>query len=68
VRALSAVFLKHRANVEELRTELRSEPMSGVGMLECNFHVLIPEEADLDQVKSDLEAVAVDLMVDLNPR
>ena len=65
IRDLSAILFKHNANVEELHTELRNEPMSGYALFVASIRLILPPEGDAHALKVDLENVAADLMVDL---
>ncbi|MEQ9823283.1 MAG: ACT domain-containing protein [Puniceicoccaceae bacterium] len=65
IRDLSAVLFQHDANVEELHTELRSEPMSGEPLFVANVRLSLAADRNVDALRTDLEAVAADLMVDL---
>lgn len=66
IRDLSTVLLKHEANVEELHTELQSEPMSGYALFVASIKLILPPMGDAQKLKVDLESVAADLMVDLD--
>ena len=65
VRELAAVLARHDVNVEELSTECRSAPMAGGAMFEALAQLHIPANGSLDALRNDLEAIAVDLMIDL---
>ena len=65
IRDLSAILFKHKANVEELHTELQNEPMSGYALFVASIRLILPPEGDAQSLKMDLENVAADLMVDL---
>ena len=65
IRDISSILFKHKANVEELHTELQNEPMSGYVMFVASIRLILPPEGSADVLKKDLEDVAADLMVDL---
>jgi glycine cleavage system regulatory protein len=65
IRDISAVLVHHAANVEELHTELVSEPMSGYTLFAATIKLVLPSGMDANVLQNDLEAVASDLMVDL---
>ena len=53
-------------NVEKLRTECISAPMSGGSLFKASAELGLPEGLALDDLKGHLEQIAADLMVDLN--
>jgi len=65
LRSVSAVFAAHRVNVEELASERISAPMGGGTLFQARATVLVPAGASLSALRSDLEKIAADLMVDL---
>lgn len=65
LRSISAVLAAHRVNVEELSSECVSTPMGGGTLFQARASVLVPEKANLAAVRTDLEKIAADLMVDL---
>lgn len=66
VSQISNAFAKRGVNVEELNTECRSAPMSGEPLFEARARVCIPQDCDTDALRSDLETIAADLMVDVS--
>lgn len=65
VRQVATVLAAHAANVEELTTECASAPMSGEPLFKAAARVALPEGSDLSQLRTDLERVAADLVVDI---
>jgi glycine cleavage system regulatory protein len=65
LRTVSGVLAKHRVNVEELASERVSAPMGGGTLFQARASLLVPASANLAAVRSDLEKIAADLMVDL---
>jgi glycine cleavage system regulatory protein len=65
VRDITLVIHKYDANVEELHTELDSEPMSGDVIFAANIRLMLYNREDLEALRTDLENVAGDLMVDI---
>jgi glycine cleavage system regulatory protein len=65
LRSVSAVFAAHGMNVEELASERLSAPMGGGTLFRMKATVLMPEKTKIAAVRTDLEKIAADLMVDL---
>ena len=65
VRHIAAAVAVHGANIEDLATECFSAPMSGETMFKATARLHLPTGVDLSDIQQDLEAIAVDLMVDL---
>jgi glycine cleavage system regulatory protein len=66
VRDISQALADRGINVDELRTEIMSAPMSGELLFLANAELLIPAALDLDLLRKDLEALAHELMVDVD--
>jgi len=66
VREISRALADRGISVDELRTELMSAPMSGELLFLANAELLIPAGLDLDLLRKDLEALAHELMVDID--
>jgi glycine cleavage system regulatory protein len=65
VRDISGVLARHGANIEELVTDSSSAPMSGEPLFRAHVRVNVSAAADLGQLRTELERVATDLMVEL---
>lgn len=65
LRNVSGVLATHGVNVEELSSELVNAPMDGGVLFQARAVVFLPENVRLAAVRSDLEKIATDLMVDL---
>ena len=65
LRSVSGVFATHGVNVEELASERVNAPMDGGVLFQARATVFVPETVRLAAVRSDLEKIATDLMVDL---
>jgi glycine cleavage system regulatory protein len=65
LREVSAVLAAHGANVEELASECVSAPMGGGNLFQARVTVLVPPSANLLALRTDLEKIAADVMVDL---
>jgi glycine cleavage system regulatory protein len=66
VHDISQALADRDINVDELRTEIMSAPMSGELLFLANAELLIPADLDLDLLRKDLEALAHELMVDID--
>lgn len=65
VRDVSAVLARHGVNIEELETEVESASMSGELLFRARATLVLPEGADAEALRADLEELANELMVDL---
>jgi glycine cleavage system regulatory protein len=65
VRDISHVLAQQGVNIEELETELTSGAMSGDALFRARARVRIPATLAVERLRSTLEALAHDLMVDL---
>ena len=66
VREISGVLAAAGINVESLSTEYTAAPMSGGPIFRAAFQFLMPPAHSVDQLRSDVEAVAGDLMVEVS--
>jgi glycine cleavage system regulatory protein len=67
VRELSGVLAASGINVESLATEYTAAPMSGGPLFRAEVQFALPAAITLDRLRSEMEAVAGDLMVDFSP-
>jgi glycine cleavage system regulatory protein len=65
VHEISALLAAHRINVEELATDRTTAAHSGDPMFHAHYRVFIPETVDVAAVRSGLERLAGDLMVEI---
>lgn len=65
VRDISRALASQGVNIEELETGVTSAPMSGELLFEARALVRIPAAVTHDAVRQQLEALAGELMVDL---
>ena len=65
VQAISHVLARAGANVDELETHSFPSPMSGVPIFEAEAEIHLPAEVSSAALRAELEAVAKDLMVDM---
>ena len=66
IREISAALASRGINVNELRTEVVSAPMSGELLFRASAELWIPPTLDLEVLRKDLEALAHELMVDID--
>lgn len=66
VRDISAVLARHGVSIEALDTECESASMSGEPLFRARAELAVPATTDLARVRADLEALANELMVDLD--
>ena len=65
LRSVSGVLAAHGVNVEELSSERVSAPMGGGTLFQARATVLVPANINMAAVRTDLEKIAADMMVDL---
>jgi glycine cleavage system regulatory protein len=65
VREISQLLARHAINVEELRTDRTSAPMSGEMLFRAQARVQVPATADLAAVRVGLERLASDMVVEI---
>ncbi|MBW2493228.1 MAG: ACT domain-containing protein [Deltaproteobacteria bacterium] len=66
VHEISEALADRQINVDELRTEIMSAPISGELLFLANAEFRVPAEVSLDALRKDLEALAHELMVDVD--
>ena len=66
VRDISSALAARGVNVIELRTEVRSAPMSGEPLFHATAHLQSPIELKLPELRETLERIADDLMVEIS--
>ncbi|WP_024327841.1 glycine cleavage system protein R [Thioalkalivibrio sp. AKL19] len=65
VQDITAVLARHSVGVETLDTACEPASMTGEPMFHAQAQLGVPEGVDLDTLQDDLEALANELMVDL---
>lgn len=65
VRDISAVLARHGVSIDALETACESASMSGEPLFRARAELAVPAGVVLAAVRSDLEALANELMVDL---
>ncbi|HMI94387.1 MAG TPA: ACT domain-containing protein [Polyangiales bacterium] len=66
VRDLARVLSRRHVNVEELHTNCEAAPMAGGMLFRASALVRVPGEVALDELRTALESLADDLMVELS--
>ena len=65
VNSVTEAIASRGANLLELSTEYSSAPMSGQEIFKATAKIQFPSKASLNALRSDLEKIASDLMVDI---
>jgi glycine cleavage system regulatory protein len=65
VREISRVLASQGVNVEELKTECVSAPTTGQSLFRASAQLRLPAGVSEASLRSALEAVAADMMVDV---
>jgi|SRR5579859_2589403 len=66
VREITRALAHAGVNVEEFSSEIVSAPMSGETLFKARAHLQLPEGCDLAALKTELEKIAADLLVDVS--
>ena len=66
VRDISALLTSMRINVEEFTTDCEPAPMSGQALFKATALLHLPAGVSEDELRSSLEDLASDLMVDIS--
>lgn len=65
VRDVSAALARSGVSIDELETRLFPGSMSGEHMFSAKARILLPETLDADALREELEAIADDIMVEI---
>jgi glycine cleavage system regulatory protein len=65
VQNLSGALAESKVNVEELETSCESAAMTGETLFRARAQLRLPPGCDVEALRSQLERIAADLMVDL---
>lgn len=65
VHELSSLLASKGVSIDDLQTDTSSAPMAGGTLFEAIARIRLPENLDAGSLVRDLEAVAADLMVDI---
>ena len=66
VREITSALSRAGVNVEEFSSEISSAPMSGEPLFKASARLQLPAGCDLAALKSNLEKIAADLLVDVS--
>ncbi len=66
VREITSALARANVNVEEFSSECVSAPMSGETLFKAVARLQLPDRCDLAALKTDLEKIAADLLVDVS--
>lgn len=66
IREIASALAERNVSIEELETSASSAPMSGEQLFEATAALRVPPGTDPDDLRSTLEAIANELMVDLD--
>jgi glycine cleavage system regulatory protein len=66
VRQISHALASYGVNVEELQTECESAAMTGETLFKARAKLRVPESADVETIRQNLEKIASDLIVDVS--
>jgi len=66
VREITSALARANVNVEEFSSECVSAPMSGETLFKAAARLQLPDRCDLAALKTDLEKIAADLLVDVS--
>jgi glycine cleavage system regulatory protein len=65
IRDISKVLAQHQVNIEELETGVSGAPMTGEQLFRARVQLRLPAAVTTDWLRSRLEALAGELMVDV---
>ena len=66
VHEVSAVLHRHSLSIETIETATRDAPMAGGQLFEAHVVVRVPGGADAEALRTDLERLAAELLVDID--
>lgn len=66
VREIAQTLASHGVNIETLDTDVSSAPMSGELLFHAHATLRVPASVTVDEVRTMLEALAAEMMVDLS--
>lgn len=68
VREISHVLAELNVNVEDIRTECKTAPMTGGKLFHARAQLRLPNDLSLVDLRGRLEQIAGDMMVDISVR
>ena len=66
VSQITRVLAEYGVNVEDLRTECQSAPMSGETLFKARARLSLPQGCNVAALREDLERIAADLIVEIS--
>ena len=66
VHEIAGALAARQVNVEELETSHESAPMAGNALFQARALLRVPTQVDMGELRTTLEAIGDDLMVDLS--
>ena len=66
VAAVSDVLVRHGVGVSDLQTATREAPMAGGLLFEASATIAVDTDSTLDAVRTDLEQLATEILVDVS--
>ena len=66
IKEISQALANRSVNVEDLHSEITSAPMSGEPLFKADIRLRVPADASIDDLRTALEAIAHDLIVDID--
>jgi len=66
IHDISRALAAQRINIEDLETDVTGAPMSGESLFRARAHVHVPLSVTIESLRGQLEALAGELMVDLD--
>ena len=68
IHDISHVLARREVNVEEMRSDCEAAPMGGGDLFKMSATLTAPQSINIDDLRTALEEVANDLMVDISLR
>jgi len=65
VHEITALLASHKISIHELETAVEGASMGGGVLFKATARLVVPEGIDIDQLETELEDLANDLMVDI---
>ncbi|GAH15450.1 unnamed protein product, partial [marine sediment metagenome] len=65
VHEITTLLAAHKVSVHELETSVEGASMGGGELFKATAQLVVPETADIDQLETELEDLANDLMVNI---
>lgn len=66
VHTISSVLSNHGISIDEFETRVEPTSMAGGDLFTAEAWLLAPEAIDLEKVRSELETIAADIMIELS--